>query len=35
MGEVSVDLLFHRHVRDAALVVLHKEGQADIVLVSG
>jgi glycogen debranching enzyme len=35
MGEVSVDLLFHRHVRDAALVVLHKEGRADIVLVSG
>jgi len=35
MGEVSVDLLFRRHTRDASLNVLRKEGEAEIVLVSG
>jgi len=32
---VSVDLLFQRHARDASLNVLHKEGEAEIVLISG
>jgi glycogen debranching enzyme len=35
MGEVSVDVVFHRHARDASLNVLHKEGEAEIVLISG
>ena len=35
MGGVSVDLLFRRHARDASLNVLHKEGEAEIVLISG
>jgi glycogen debranching enzyme len=35
MGAVSVDLMFHRHTRDASLNVLRKQGEAEIVLVSG
>ena len=35
MGDVSVDLLFRRHARDTALNVLRKEGEAEIVLISG
>jgi len=35
MGDVSVDLLFRRHTRDASLNVLRKQGEAEIVLVSG
>ncbi|HEX6840916.1 MAG TPA: amylo-alpha-1,6-glucosidase [Stellaceae bacterium] len=35
MGEVSVDLLFRRYTRDTSLNVLRKEGEAEIVLVSG
>jgi glycogen debranching enzyme len=35
MGDVSVDLLFRRHARDSALNVLRKEGEAEIVLISG
>jgi hypothetical protein len=35
MGEVSVDLMFRRYTRDASLNVLRKEGEAEIVLVSG
>ena len=33
MGDVSVDLLFRRHTRDAALNVLRKEGEAEIVMI--
>jgi glycogen debranching enzyme len=35
MGTVSVDLLFRRYTRDTSLNVLRKEGEAEIVLVSG
>jgi glycogen debranching enzyme len=35
MGEMSVDLLFRRQTRDASLTVLRKEGDAEIVLISG
>jgi len=35
LGDVSVDLLFRRHERDASLNVLRKEGTAEIVLISG
>lgn len=35
MGGASVDLLFQRHARDASINVLHKEGQAEIVIISG
>jgi glycogen debranching enzyme len=35
MGDVSVDLLFRRHARDSSLNVLRKEGEAEIVLISG
>ena len=35
MGNVSVDLLFRRYTRDTSLNVLRKEGEAEIVLVSG
>jgi glycogen debranching enzyme len=35
MGNVSVDLLFRRYVHDTSLNVLRKEGEAEIVLVSG
>src|SRR6185503_16930458 len=35
MGDVSVDLLFRRYGRDASLNVLRKEGEVEVVLISG
>ena len=35
MADASVDLQFRRHARDASLNVLRKEGEVEIVLVSG
>jgi glycogen debranching enzyme len=35
LGDVSVDLMFRRHARDASLNVLRKEGEVEIVMISG
>jgi glycogen debranching enzyme len=35
MGDVSVDLIFRRHNQDASLHMLRKEGEVEIVQISG